>query len=172
MKKTAFLLAFLGLFLNFSRAQSASPVIIAAAGTEQTLNYNANTSYIVAWTLGEPIILTVKAGNRPICQGFHGPYEQIVLVKEPGNPDAAQLSIFPNPVGDALTVSLENLTNLDGTWQASVWNLLGQPVIARISFFPPLQKLDCSALPPGVYLLRVEKIGQILSAQTLRFVKI
>jgi len=165
------LVALLWLWLGSATAQSSSPVVIASAGTEQTV-ITTGDAYIVAWTLGEPAILTAEAGNSIVCQGFHGIYEQIVPVEEPTNLATAALHVFPNPVIGNLTLSLENLTDQGKGLQLSVWNALGQRSLPSVMLGgTPFFNLDCSSLLPGLYLLQVDKPGEPSVAQTIRFIK-
>ena len=86
----------------------------------------------------------------------------IPAISELPLPDSApqwlQLKIFPNPATTELTVNME----YDGRWvghQLQVIDITGKIQIVK-TITSKTQKLDVSALSPGVYFIRADKTGE------------
>ncbi|MDX2431838.1 MAG: T9SS type A sorting domain-containing protein [Bacteroides sp.] len=62
---------------------------------------------------------------------------------------SGKIGFFPNPA-----TSILNLTGLSGKSQVDIYNILGERCLSQ-SVSGPEQKLDISALPPGVYQLNI-----------------
>lgn len=84
---------------------------------------------------------------------------------------ASQLNIFPNPVRDILSIRLNDPSNSSGVAEAIVMDLGGRVVLRReIRDSGGLYNttLDFTALPQGIYLLRVESGGRWLNKKVVR----
>lgn len=84
-------------------AQTAQRTVLANAGTTATLPNN----YTVSWTLGEAFVATrtATAAKLIVTEGFQQPESGTVPTIE--LPDAiGQVTISPNPTGNALTIAL------------------------------------------------------------------
>ena len=147
-----------------ARGQTAFPNVIGNSGSGWV---GAGGGYTVAWTTGETVIWT--GGNAPqrINQGFHAPLSQIVPALELN--DVPSCRVFPNPVDEMLSLEFNEMLP-ENVWQLSLWNLLGQRLHFEVLPATPQYDLDCSSIAPGIYLLRLEKIG-LANVQTVRFIK-
>jgi len=85
-------------------AQSAKPEVLATSGTHFT-----GTNAELSWTIGEVIIETVSNTGNILTQGFHQPDDQVTTVEE-ALPNHIQVNVFPNPVTEKITVTIENNT--------------------------------------------------------------
>ncbi|GAA0712722.1 T9SS type A sorting domain-containing protein [Aquimarina litoralis] len=77
--------------------------------------------------------------------------------------DQEEISIFPNPVtGDVL-----NITSKSGkSITCRVFNVLGKTVLFKV--ITTREQLDISALPPGVYVLKIKSGKEIFSKKLIR----
>ncbi len=89
------------------------------------------------------------------------------------NSSSSNISIFPNPASDYLEISLLSLIqkeefNINNTiysnFDLKIYNHLGQCLIVHQKF-QSIQRIDISALPPGIYFVRLGK-------WTERFIKL
>ncbi len=76
--------------------------------------------------------------------------------------DANSISVYPNPVKSILTIQ-----NSDTITSATIFNLLGQQVIAK-NIGSNLGQLDMSALPRGTYIVKIVSNDQ---TKTLKVIK-
>ena len=91
----------LGVFgkLNMAYSQSISPEIWAASG-----EYFTGTNAALSWTIGESVIETFSGTNAILTQGFQQSLYTITSIEE--TPDNKyQLSVYPNPAAESLTLS-------------------------------------------------------------------
>ncbi len=123
-----------------------------------------------AYTVGEVVIVTVGSDKRILTQGFHQPeHTRIVSV---GDPDFANwdISIFPNPVSDVLTVrySADKGTSLTAT----VVDMVGKIVLQNQPLSEPDgSTLDCRSWQPGVYFLILQDpVGR--GSSTVRIIRL
>ena len=91
------------------------PLSVFGQTTEQNVlsssgNHFSNGSVQVSYTIGEPVIETVSNPSNTLTQGFHQTSWNFLGVEDL-NSDLI-LTVFPNPVGDALTVKTEQYNNL------------------------------------------------------------
>lgn len=76
------------------------------------------------------------------------------------NNQEEQIQVFPNPIsGDILNVTSKSGKSIT----CRVFNVLGKTVLYKVI---TTEKLNISALPPGVYVLRM-KIGDFTTAKKL-----
>lgn len=140
---------------SLSAQQSQQYVIGAQGGSAKS------DAIQLEWTLGEPAIQTVATPNGMLTEGFHQP----VLTVEKINDSAVQIPatyvgtntlsarVFPNPTSGMLNVKLEG--NLAQKVQLVLYDITGQPLQQRSMFDTDALDLDLSALPSGVYNLRL-----------------
>ena len=82
--------------------------------------------------------------------------------------DAAQITMYPNPVKNTLTVSLPQTTS---TAKIDIYNLIGSKVYSKQLNSRDLeQDFDLSALDAGIYVARITDQGKIVT--TRRFNKV
>lgn len=85
--------------------QSTEQNVISSSGNQ----YN-NGAVQLSYTIGEPVIETVSNSSNALTQGFHQTSWNFLGV-ENLNADLF-VTVYPNPVGDALTVKTEQYDNL------------------------------------------------------------
>jgi hypothetical protein len=134
-----------------AQAQPLRPDVLASAGT--TLSNAANTARL-SFTVGEVAVQGQALPSFSYGQGFHNSALQTVRVRDL---DLAAWSIeaWPNPVSQMLFLRFD-VPHAGDYLSASVWNLLGQPVVpaCRLDAFSEKQIL-VGHLPAGVYLLQL-----------------
>jgi ELWxxDGT repeat protein len=74
---------------------------------------------------------------------------------------SAELSVYPNPTVESLTIDLSELK--DEKTNVQVWSLNGQKIIERQFNGNNLLTLNVSGLAPSAYLLRVENGNKVFS---------
>jgi hypothetical protein len=123
-------------------AQSLDRQIIGTSG-----NHYVSLEATMDFTIGEPITATLTGQNGIATQGFHQGTISITSVRE--TLSLAELSVYPNPTTDRLTIStaIENalwqLHTLDGKIVASGALNLGSTTV------------DVTALAQATYMLTI-----------------
>lgn len=146
MKKLSLLTIALGAF-TFANAQSISPDVIATAGD----HYVAGNAQL-SWTIGEPIIETVQAGNNIITQGFHQTMLTITSIDE-SSAVSMDVSIYPNPTSDRVIISIPD-NQYDFT--VELFDLNGKVVMSdKITRVDNQKELDVTTLATSYYLLKL-----------------
>lgn len=67
-----------------------------------------------------------------------------------------QIEITPSPAKSAITITSESFIHT-----LAIYNLLGQVVLQQTGSGKPQQQIDVSALPPGVYVVRVNEVWTV-----------
>ncbi len=128
-------------------AQSISPEVIATAGD----HYEAGNVQL-SWTIGEPIIETVSAGNNIITQGFHQTELTITSVEE-NNLSNLDVSVYPNPTSDRVVVSIPDNEN---DMVAELYDMKGKLIMSEnINRTETQREFDLSPLAISYYMLRL-----------------
>lgn len=135
--------------------QELSRSIVGSAGSY----FSAVNVGNIHWTVGE-IAVTRSENSLVLEQGFHhGLYELIATSTWSAPEIQLELSVYPNPTADRVTIS--------GDWELRdrlrVSDLLGRAISDTEL---PLERteLDLSLYPAGTYLLTVSRAGQPLKA--------
>jgi hypothetical protein len=124
------------------------------------------------WNIGESIIETGNSASKIFSQGFVQP---IIIGKT--NADFAQsgvksnvLRITPNPTTSYLNVTI--IKEVGSGMQFQLYNGNGQPILqVQTEKSEESVSMDLSALPSGLYLLRVSSTdGSVF--ETHRIIKI
>lgn len=122
------------------------------------------------YTVGEPVILTLKSARYALTQGFHQPDLCISVATNDLDIAAWQIEVFPNPVSDMLSIRYDAQQG-EGL-EFSVFNLFGQLIVGQQALSRPSGSfLSTSDWPPGVYILRFHDPATDRSAP-VRIVKI
>lgn len=87
------------LFCQLAIGQSISKQVIGSSGMTQ-----ANTSYKLSWTVGEPIVGLMTAGGNQLGNGFYTSLDITTLSTEDFSMDVA-IKIYPNPSAHLLYAS-------------------------------------------------------------------
>ena len=86
-------------------AQSIVNDVLGSAGMHSV----SATGIHLSWTVGEPVIETASDNTYILTQGFHQPWQpQETIGQPPPGDHHLNITVYPNPVRELLTVSLEN----------------------------------------------------------------
>lgn len=101
MRKPISLLFFMLLIATTISAQiTLAPTVISSGG-----GYAEGENISISWTLGELAVTTLTGGNMILTQGFQQPFDVGVGIrKDEVNWD---ISVYPNPVGDELSIRFD-----------------------------------------------------------------
>lgn len=107
------------------------------------------------------MMLAFLTNNNTQGQGWEVWYD--INTEIPDNPKEAGLSIIPNPSNDKIAISIPVITV---NTQVSIFNVSGVKVLES-QLNDTETQLDISALPPGVYFVRVQnemivEVGKIV----------
>lgn len=149
-----------GFAQNFERCAE----VISSSGKYASRN---NRSYF--YTVGEPIVLTLRSAKHKLTQGFHQPDLCTTVATNNLDIKAWGIEVFPNPTADFLTIRFDE--NREKALRFTVFNLLGQTVLTNKPLDSGGLTLDCSGWQPGVYLLRIYDV-HTRSSGALRFIKV
>jgi len=108
-----------------------------------------STNVSLEGTIGEPITHTYTGANATLTQGFQQTGLEVVGITEN---EAFQVSVFPNPTADNLTISAENTLI-----QAIVITDINGKIIAKSEGEVATWTYDLSSQPNGTYLINVKK---------------
>ena len=163
MKIKALLLC-MGCFA-MAQAQQLRPDVLAAAGNSLS---DPSNSARINFTVGEVVILGQSLPSFSYGQGFHNAALQKVAVTDLDLLTWG-IEVWPNPVSQMLFLQFTPPSEKEFL-EASVWNLLGQPVVQTHRLGENgTQNIAVSQLPTGVYLLRLA--SNLGSSATVKFVK-
>lgn len=96
---------------------------------------------------------TVRVENTDGCTTFSDPYLYgITSVAEGAGSAGGTVSIYPNPVHDALTLALPG--SGDVVRNIDIVNVAGSTIVSSMTTMPT-ERMDVSALSPGTYYVRV-----------------
>ncbi len=141
----------------FSQAQSLIPEVIASAGDIFT---SKNGS--LSWTLGEAVIETISSESSLLTQGFQQSFLQILKVDSPEDPNV-DISVYPNPVNDVLTIEITSLEN-DPQIQLELFDFVGQRIyVETIETQTHKEQLDVSRFSSSLFVLRVVNLNSHLT---------
>ncbi|MBC7777297.1 MAG: T9SS type A sorting domain-containing protein, partial [Phycisphaerae bacterium] len=126
-------------------------VVLASAGS--SMSDAANTARL-AFTIGE---VAIAGGSLPTFsygQGFHNGALETVRVTALDLIEWG-IEVWPNPVAHTLFLQF-NAPSTSDFLSASIWNLLGQPVLGELRLDDLSEKsIPVGSLASGVYLLRL-----------------
>ena len=143
----------------FVSAQRLTPTVVASGGGSET-----NSSYSLAYTVGETYIITLKSQNYVLTQGFHQTQYQL-SVPIPISP----LTASPNPVTSRNNYKLRLTFYINeevNAYTVTICNLSGR-IVGSFSYENLLVNdfkiIDFSDYALGMYLVKVQsKNGKIL----------
>ncbi|WP_299249718.1 T9SS type A sorting domain-containing protein [uncultured Aquimarina sp.] len=134
-------------FAITSQSQSIDTSVIANAGV-----INSNTSYTIAFTIGETFIGTIT-NSESIDQGFWSGIASLnVLSTEEFQFSNSAITIYPNPVLDFFSIRIPD----SKSYTISLFNLNGQEIMnQKVNTSLVDKRIDIRSLSKGVYLLRL-----------------
>jgi|GEM_PF-1278063 hypothetical protein len=140
------------------------------APSSPKLRYMLNTAWSLSCTPYLPIMMKHGALSSHFKFNTNNQsYSNITNVVVTGIDQlisASDVDVYPNPVKDELSITLH--ANIDGT--ATITNVLGQNVYTTklTGNSGSTQKINTSGLTQGVYFLKIESNGQVLTKKVLK----
>ena len=142
-KKTFMSIAFLLLGLGGLHAQE-SPT---AAGGEAT-----GTGGTASYSVGQVVYTTATGTNGSVAQGVHQPYEISTVVGINETTIQLELSVYPNPTTNYLTLKVEKTENLNYQLFDMQGKIIENQKVANNS-----TTIKMEDLPIATYFLKVTK---------------
>ena len=154
-KKTFMSIAFLLLGLGGLHAQE-SPT---AAGGEAT-----GTGGTASYSVGQVVYTTATGTNGSVAQGVHQPYEISTVVGINETTIQLELSVYPNPTTNYLTLKVEKTENLN----YQLFDMQGK-IIEKQKVANNSTTIKMEDLPIATYFLKVTKNNEII--KTFKVIK-
>jgi len=134
---------------RYLAAQTAERTVLANAGAAASIA----GGHHISWTLGETFVATrTDAGAPPVLvvtEGFQQPNSGTVPTVD--LPDAAgQVTVSPNPAGDALNIALSELPA--ASLRITLFDLNGR-ILREDALTGLTTTLDLRGLPAALYIL-------------------
>jgi hypothetical protein len=155
MKNTITSVALLLLGLGGLHAQE----IPTAAGGEAT-----GSGGTVSYSVGQVVYTTATGINGSVTQGVQQPYEVSTTVGINETSINLELSVYPNPTTDYLTLKVDDNSNLN----YQVYDLQGK-VIENKKVSSTTTSINVENLPKAIYFLNVTKNNRIV--KTFKIIK-
>ena len=154
-KKTITSIAFLLLGLGGLHAQETIP----ATGGEAT-----GTGGTASYTVGQVVYTTATGTNGSVAQGVQQPYEIFATTGINETSINLELSVYPNPTTNYLTLKVEETANLN----YQLFDMQGK-VIENKKVTTNTTSITMEALPTATYFLNVVKNNQVV--KTFKVIK-
>lgn len=129
-------------FSGIARSQE----IITSSG-----DYFTTVNGSLSVTIGEPITETFVGGANILTQGFQQSRLKVLGIYESPETDF-DITVFPNPVQDKLTVKIGKFTHEQFSYK--LFDLQGK-MLDHHDFEPPETLISFQNLVPSVYFLRI-----------------
>jgi len=123
MKSTLLICAIFSSTITVALSQELIRQVVANTGHEGTVGYA-----IFQYTIGEPVVATLDAGNLRLTQGFQQP-EMAGPTKAPQAPFVSDLIVYPNPAAEFTNLEFDLLQ--DGRVVFMLVNNAGQVVFTE-----------------------------------------
>jgi len=139
-------------FLSIGLIANSQSIVNDVIGSAGMHSMSADGTQL-SWTIGEPITETVSNNTWMITQGFHQSWQSNSTNVMPNDASPLIVKVYPNPVKELLSVSLENNTS---TLLFDLYDIAGR--LIRHSESAPHQSLvtfPIRWLSAGSYLLRI-----------------
>ena len=154
-KKTITSITFLLLGLGGLHAQET----VTTSGGDAT-----GTGGTASYSVGQVIYTTATGTNGSIAQGVQQPYEISVTTGVNKTTINLELSVYPNPTTDYLTLKVEDNTELN----YQIYDNHGK-VIANKKVTATTSTINLESLPKATYFLNVVNNSQVL--KTFKIIK-
>jgi hypothetical protein len=132
------------LITSIGYSQSISKQIIGSAGKTQS-----NPNLKVSWTIGEPVVGLMTAGDNQLSNGYY-PAMNIKTLKVEDKSLDVQVKVYPNPTSQLLCVSHPELNS----FAIQITDLNGKQIYSGT--ISKDQPLDVSHYTQGMYLVTIE----------------
>ncbi len=120
----------------------------------------------IDYTIGEPVIHTISAGDIMLSQGFQQP--ELLLPIQPGGPAALDFMLFPNPAVTTVKVGFNLLT--DATVVFMLVNTLGQVIYQDVKKYGPgkiVIPVQVDRLASGIYTVVFKVQSQVFTEKLI-----
>ena len=125
---------------------SAAQQVVASSG-----NTASAGGYTLAWTLGEPVIETFTGSNNILTQGVHQTNLFVTNLQDFNLP-GLQVTVYPNPTGDFLTIEITSQET--EIFHYALSDITGRRILLK-KMLTLSEKTDMSSYVSGIYLLQV-----------------
>ena len=140
--------SFFIVFTVVCHAQEVEREVVSSAGD----NYSNGTAQLSV-TIGEVVTATVSNGTNELTQGFHQTKITVTNIEDYLN--SLEMSVFPNPTSETVTIKLKKLEeNLSLTLYSVDGKLLLNNNIKSVE-----TKLSLNPFAKGTYFINVVKDG-------------
>ncbi|WP_019039301.1 T9SS type A sorting domain-containing protein [Psychroflexus tropicus] len=113
------------------------------------------------------IDVDILGNNREVDETYLGAYEGTVFLSISSEQSDIELSVFPNPATNFISLEIPNLSN-DASHTLQLFNLTGQLVFEKsITSESELQNIEVSNLKTGLYLLKLSNNDQSLTKKLM-----
>ncbi len=140
--------------MSLAYSQTTNPELVSSAGE----SFN-NSTYQICWSVGECVTATHLAEDYIITQGFHQNSYVITEVKNLATD--INISVYPNPTKDLLTVNLEESARPSSV--LTVTDINGK-VLQQAEITSDVEQLDFSNYSNGVYFLTLKQENQLIKS--------
>jgi hypothetical protein len=154
-KKTMTIVAFLLLGLGGLHAQQT----VTTTGSEAT-----GTGGTASYTVGQIVYTTNTGTNGNVAQGVQQPIEISTTLGISETTINLELSVYPNPTTDFLTLKVEKTDGLN----YQLYDLQGK-IIESKAVNSPSSNISLEAQPTSIYFLKVTKNNQLV--KTFKIIK-
>ena len=132
------------LITSIGYSQTISKQVIGSAGKTQS-----NPNLKVSWTIGEPVVGLMTAGNNQLSNGYYAAMNIKTLSVEDNTLDV-QLKVYPNPTSQSLHVSHPECNS----FRICIADLNGKQLYQGT--INKEQSLDVSSYTQGIYMVTIE----------------
>jgi hypothetical protein len=138
------IIVLLSQFLN--NAVVLSQEVIATGG-----DFNKNNQGSISYTIGEPVVETIKGTSGSLTQGFNQPLILVTPINEPTGLNY-EINVFPNPAQDFIRVkiNMDYLSNL----QYILFDEAGH-IVQQNNIFQNETDIFLNDLPSAHYILSI-----------------
>jgi len=124
--------------------------VISSAG-----NTYSDEEHKVSWTLGEPVIKTIKGANNILTQGFHQTNLTVTALDNLNFP-GLELSVYPNPVKHILNIKASGSGDIK--LQLRLFGIDGKQLLQK-EVMNNLEEINMFPYAGGNYLLKISTTG-------------
>ena len=117
----------------------------------------------VDFTIGEVVIMTGTDGSHDVTQGFHQTNWNFVGLED-HTPDY-EVTVFPNPMEDALNIKTSNFENVTYTLYDASGRIVAQDMLSST-----LTSIQVDAFAPGAYSLLLTGVNEA-KLKTFKLIK-
>jgi hypothetical protein len=158
-------LFFIGIVLSSflcSAQNTDTKVISPAGGNDKTENVS------IDWTLGEPAVKTVDAGDMIITEGYHQPVLKVISNEVITPASNYKFQIAPNPVRSIL--NFKSASEEKNGLNVRLTDINGKILLVLSAAANDSKDIDMSQLGNGIYLLSISNSdGNVI--ETFRVIK-